>query len=185
MIVLRHVSTYNNDRLHHTPFLAVGHPSCLRPLSCLLYLSALHRIDSGQQHHRRLSIVGIKPGYQTNCNSTPFRIISIQLSCPLTHNMLFSSLVTLALASIASADPSDKSGKSQMTFKCTGVTLPDPVGGGGYGIFTDDLSFWPEGQDGPEIKPTACTEIDSFCNNCLIEYDQLSSATNVTACWNP
>lgn len=99
--------------------------------------------------------------------------------------MLFSSLVALALASLTSADPSDKSGKSQMTFECTGVTLPDPVGGGGYGIFTDDLSFWPEGQDGTEIKPTGCTEIDSFCNNCLIEYDQLSSATNVTVCWNP
>ncbi|KAI0142873.1 hypothetical protein GGR57DRAFT_508472 [Xylariaceae sp. FL1272] len=84
--------------------------------------------------------------------------------------------------------PSDQSGTSSIVLGCNGVTVPMPGGAGGAGeggfaYFSTSLKFSPDGGDA--IQPTACTEDSSTCANCLFEYDGLSSATNVTACWNP
>lgn len=84
-------------------------------------------------------------------------------------------------------DPKDKSGKSQFVLNCDGTTIPNPGGAGGEGeggssSFSSNLAF---NANGNKISPSACTDQDGTCSNCLFEGGGLSSATNVTGCWNP
>lgn len=88
---------------------------------------------------------------------------------------------------IVKRDPADKSGNSQFVLNCEGTTIPNPGGTGGEGegggsYFSKDLLF---NANGEKISPSACTDKDSFCSDCLFEGGGLSSATNVTGCWNP
>lgn len=85
-------------------------------------------------------------------------------------------------------DPSDKSGNTQIAFKCEGETIPNPggsegAGEGGSGYFTSSLGMTVDGGD--TIYPAGCTSKDSTCDNCIFDDSHLSSPTNVTACWNP
>ncbi|TGJ85660.1 hypothetical protein E0Z10_g3123 [Xylaria hypoxylon] len=108
--------------------------------------------------------------------------------------LLTFTLAATALASpapstpIIKRDPSDKSGTSQIAFSCYGLTLPAPGGSGqggssGSSYFHSNLGYF---HDGSDLIPTAaCTDQDSFCSNCLFDDANLSSPTNVTACWNP
>lgn len=84
-------------------------------------------------------------------------------------------------------DPSNQSGNSQFVLQCAGITLPNPGGAngegeGGFGYFYSNLLF---NANGTKISPSACTDQDSYCSNCLFSGGGLSSATNVTGCWNP
>ncbi|KAI8626330.1 hypothetical protein F5Y19DRAFT_447046 [Xylariaceae sp. FL1651] len=101
--------------------------------------------------------------------------------------VLVASALTTAVVSspapraLMARDPSDKSGTSQMAFKCEGLTLPDPSTNGGSSYFQSSLGLFHNGGD--KIYPSACTQEDAFCSNC--KFDDLGSGTNVTACWNP
>ncbi|KAJ5247310.1 hypothetical protein N7468_002293 [Penicillium chermesinum] len=109
---------------------------------------------------------------------------------------ILSALASLALVSatplgadvLTKRDPSDKSGNTQIALECTGETLPDPggdggAGEGGFGYFTSNMKASIKGGD--DIGPTACTDKDGTCSNCLFEDSGLSSSINVTGCWNP
>ncbi|KAJ5618888.1 hypothetical protein N7510_002872 [Penicillium lagena] len=85
-------------------------------------------------------------------------------------------------------DPSDTSGNSQFVLQCEGDTIPNPGGEGGAGeggssYFYSNLLF---NAQGTQISPDACTsESAGICSNCIFSGGGLSSATNVTGCWNP
>ncbi|KAJ5178820.1 hypothetical protein N7492_002030 [Penicillium capsulatum] len=81
----------------------------------------------------------------------------------------------------------DKSGKSQMVLQCEGTTIPQGAGsqgesGGGVGYFKKNMKMLANGK---EVTPSKCDEQNSFCSKCTFEGEGLSSATDVTGCWNP
>lgn len=103
-------------------------------------------------------------------------------------NLLAATAITAVPAAIQKRDPSDQSGRATIAFQCSDTTIPNPGGAtgegeGGSGIFSTNLVFTDE--SGATHAPSGCTEVDGFCDNCLIEGGGLSSATNVTACSNP
>ncbi|CAL5871687.1 uncharacterized protein PFLUO_LOCUS5940 [Penicillium psychrofluorescens] len=114
----------------------------------------------------------------------------MKLSIVLSALASLTTVTAIPLSSLtkpAKRDPSDESGNSQFVLQCEGVTLPQPGGDGGQGeggssYFYDNMLF---NAQGTQIAPDACTSSSSFCSNCIFSGGGLSSATNVTGCWDP